>query len=346
MACRFLKYCLDSLERSSWTSRVILPYAWRRTAALSQLGVNLRTGCPLASRATYLPAPGVTQDLLMLSRGGASAQGTWGSATEDRNITFRCKAVSAATARDAGVPGEDHHHGVKVDGAVSDSLQHKLFIYDRTKRLFGNSGKTKPSRLLLPSGAHRWSSCHAWSAFPRWRPRTARWLWRSAKKKKRQSSSGEHQEDRPDMRTRTRSPLFASSGCTLPCSVRPVLKPAFLHSRKRPVTTATRETECHSTGVWVCVCDATVWLSWTVLLRVPQHYQRGFSGPSANSSTGSQHSGEKQTWFILSRDAQEGACCQSEISHDRFSLFISSCAKQHKSKYDTLIVTKWREKVI
>lgn len=30
----------------------------------------------------------------------------------------------------------------------------------------------------------------------------------------------------------TRSPLSASSGWTLPCSVRPVLKPAFLHSRR------------------------------------------------------------------------------------------------------------------
>lgn len=69
--------------------------------------------------------------------------------TEGRNVRFGWKAASATTERDAGVPGEDRHHGVKVDGAVGDSLQHKLFICNRTKTLGNKRGKTKPSRLLL-----------------------------------------------------------------------------------------------------------------------------------------------------------------------------------------------------
>lgn len=166
------------------------------------------------------------------------------------------------------------------------------------------------------------------------------------KKKKSQSTSPrqawEHWEDGPDMSRRTRSPLCASCGCTLPCSVRPVLKPAFLPSTNGPVTKATRES-----AHWDA-CDATFWLSWRVLLRVTRHYRGGFSGLSANSSTGSQHSGGSRQRFILPHDAQEGVSsfCQSDISHDRFSPFISSCAKQHKSKYNTLIVTKRGEEDI
>lgn len=42
--------------------------------------VENRYPLPLATGASYLPAPGVTEDLLVLSRGGALGQGTRGSA--------------------------------------------------------------------------------------------------------------------------------------------------------------------------------------------------------------------------------------------------------------------------
>lgn len=96
-------------------------------------------------------------------------------------------------------------------------------------------------------------------------------------------------EHRADARRRTRSPLCASSGWTLPCSVRPVLKPAFLRSRRRESLSWQPQRESH-TAMYVCVCDATFWLSWRALLQASQRCRGGFSGPSANPLAGSQRS--------------------------------------------------------
>lgn len=57
--------------------------------------------------------------------------------------------------------------------------------------------------------------------------------------------------------------------------------------KKSAVVIATPERVTHSD---VCVCDATFWLSWRVLLQASQRCRGGFSGPSANSLAGSQRS--------------------------------------------------------
>lgn len=220
------------------------------------------------------------------------AQGTRGSARRaDRMSSFSRQAVSATTVRNAGVPGQDHHHGVKVDGAVGDSLQHKLLICKRTNRPFGKSEESDPSSLgLLWRSPIIFLPCLI-SISSMTAPNCSMALTVCKQSQSgHQANNWERQQDRLDFGRRTRSALWDSSGCTLPCSVRPVLKPAFLHSGKRLLLPGKPEGG-HSTGTRVC--DATSWLSWRVLLRVSRHYRGDFSGLSANCSTGSQHSGGK-----------------------------------------------------
>lgn len=52
------------------------PVRLKKDGSIESTRGKPRTGYPLATGVSYLLAPGVTQDLLVLSRGGAFGQGT------------------------------------------------------------------------------------------------------------------------------------------------------------------------------------------------------------------------------------------------------------------------------